>query len=154
MAIESTSGTVPAKLSGPFTNWSITMWLILEWLLDFIQQLPSTFCTLKVLFLAWIPGENHLIVLLFKVNTSSLSETEIDKFCSLATPRVVVSFLTLASQSYYMPEWLEPFSTMLPLGSIDSAFSLQNASSVHVAIARWKHIDISLQTVLGFPIVP
>ena len=42
---------------------------------------------------------------------------------------------------------------MLPLGSIDSAFSLQSAPSVRVAIARWKHDDTSLQTALGLPTV-
>jgi len=62
--------------------------------------------------------------------------------------------LTLASQSYYMPGQLEPFSTMLPLESTDSAFSLQSAPSVHVAIARWKYNNISLQTTLGLLIVP
>ena len=105
-------------------------------------------------FLAWTLGEHRLIVPPFKVDISSLSETGIDDFYSLATPRVVVGFLTLASRSHYVPGQLEPFSTMLPLGSIDSAFSLQSAPSVHVAIARWKHDDISLQTALGLPIVP
>ena len=105
-------------------------------------------------FLAWTLGEHHLIVLPFKVDISSLSETGIDDFCSLATPRVVVGSLILASRSHYMPGRLEPFSTMLPLGSTDSAFSLQSAPSVRVAIARWKHDDTSLQTALGLPIVP
>ena len=121
MATESTSGTAPARLSGPFTNWSITMWLTPEYLLNFIQQLLLTSCTLKVLFLAWTLGEHHLIILPSKVDTSSLSETGIDEFYSLATPRVIVGFLTLASWSYYIPGWLEPFSIMLPLGSTDSA---------------------------------
>ena len=53
-----------------------------------------------------------------------------------------------------MPGQLEPFLTMLLLGSIDSAFSLQSVPSVHVAIARWKHDDTSLQTAPGLPIVP
>jgi len=55
----------------------------------------------------------------------------------------------LASRSHYVPGRLEPSLTMLPLGSIDSAFSLQSAPSVHVAIARWKHDDTSLQTASG-----
>ena len=67
---------------------------------------------------------------------------------------MVVGFLTLASQSYYMLGQLEPFSTMFPLGSTDSTFFLQSAPSVHMAIARWKHVDTFLQTVLGLPIVP
>ena len=73
---------------------------------------------------------------------------------SPATPRVVVGSLTLASQSHYVPEQLEPSSIILPLGSIDSTFSLQSIPSVHVAIARWKHVDTSLQTALGLPTVP
>jgi len=67
---------------------------------------------------------------------------------------MVVGSLTLASRSHYVPGQLEPFSTMLPLESIDSAFSLQSAPSVRVAIARWKHNDTSLQTALDMPIVP
>ena len=154
MATGSTFGTAPARLSGLFTNWFITIWLTLEWLLDFIQQLSLTFCTLKVSFLAWTPGEHCLIVLLSKVNTFSLSETRTDDFYSLDTPKVVVSSLTLASRSHYVSGRLEPFSTMLPLGSTDSVFFLQCASSVCVAIARWKHVDTFLQTALGLPIVP
>ena len=119
-----------------------------------MQQLPLTSCALKVLFLAWTLGEHCLTVPPFKVDISSLSETEINDFYSLATPRVVVGFLTLASQSHYVPGRLEPFSTMLLLGSIDSTFSLQSAPSVRVAIARWKHDDTFLQTALGLPIVP
>ena len=124
------------------------------YLLGLTQQLPLTSCTLKVSFLAWTLGKHHLTVLLSKVNTSSLSETEIDEFYSLATPRVVVGFLILASRSHYVLGRLEPFLTMLPLGSTNSAFSLQSASSICMAITRWKHDDISLQTALGLPIVP
>jgi len=107
-----------------------------------------------VLFLAWILEEHHLIIPPSKVNISSLSEIGIDDFYSLATPKVVVGSLILVSWSHYVPGRLEPFSTMLPLGSIDSAFSLQSAPSVRVAIVRWKHDDTSLQTALGLPIVP
>jgi len=107
-----------------------------------------------VLFLAWTLGEHRLIVLLSKVDISSLSEIGIDDFYSLATPKGVVGSLILASWSHYVPGRLEPFSTMLLLGSTDSAFSLQSAPSVRVTIARWKHDDISLQTALGLPIVP
>ena len=154
MATGSTFGTAPARLSGPFTNWSITMWLTPGYLLDLIQQLSLTFCTLKVSFLAWTPGEHCLIVLLSKVNTFSLSETGTDDFYSLATPKVVVGSLTLASWSHYVLGQLEPFSTILPLGSTDSVFFLHSASSVCVAITRWKHVDTSLQTAPGLPIVP
>ena len=40
-----------------------------------------------MLFLAWTLGEHHLIVPPFKVDISSLSETGIDDFYSLATPK-------------------------------------------------------------------
>jgi len=42
----------------------------------------------------------------------------------------------LLSRSHCVPGRLKPSSTMLPLGSSDSAFSLQSVLSVHVAIAR------------------
>ena len=148
------SGTAPARLSDPFISWSITIWLILEWLLDFNQQLPLTFYALKALFLAWTSGEHCLIVPLSKVNTSSLSETGIVKFSSLVTLKMVASFLTLASWSHYVLGWLEPSLTMLLLGSTDSAFSLQSTPSVCVAITRWKHVNISLQTAPGLLTVP
>ena len=97
-----------------------------------------------MLFLAWTLGEYCLIIPLSKVDTFSLSETGIDDFYSLATPRVVVGSPILASQSHYMLGRLELFSTMLLLGSTDSTFSLQSALSVCVAIARWKYDDTSL----------
>ena len=67
---------------------------------------------------------------------------------------MVVGSFILASQSHYVPGQLEPFSTILPLGSTDSAFSLQSTPSVHVAIARWKHVDTSLQTAPDLLTVP
>jgi len=79
-----------------------------------------------VSFLAWTLGEHCLIVPPSKVNISSLSETGIDDFYSLATPKVVVGSLILASWSHYVPGQLEPFSIILQLGSTDSAFSLQS----------------------------
>jgi len=48
----------------------------------------------------------------------------IANFFSLATSRVVIGLLTLASQLHYVPEQLKPFLTMLPLESTSSAFSL------------------------------
>jgi len=80
-------------------------------------------------------------------------KTRIANFFSLATSRVVVGLLILASQSHYVPEQLKPFLIMLLLESTGSAFSLQSAPSVHVAIARWKYIDISFQTAPGLPTV-
>ena len=67
---------------------------------------------------------------------------------------VVVGSLTLASQSHYVLGQLEPSLTMLPLESTNSTFSLQSAPSICVAIVRWKHVDISLQTALGLLTVP
>ena len=77
------------------------MWLTLEYLLGPIQQLPLTSCILKVSFLAWTLGEHCLIVPPSKGDISSLSKTEIDNFYSLATPRVVVGFLTGSWLSHF-----------------------------------------------------
>jgi len=63
-------------------------------------------------------------------------------------------FHLLVSRSPCVPGRLEPSLTMLPLGSSDSAFSLQSAPIVRVAIARWKHVDTSLPTAAGLPIFP
>ena len=41
-----------------------------------------------------------------------------------------------------------------PIGEYRQCFSLQSTPSVCVAIAKWKHVDIFLQTALGLPIVP
>ena len=78
-----------------------------------------------------------------------------DKNCkhfSPATPRVVVGSLTY--RSYHVLEQLELFLTILSLESIDSTFSLQSISNIHIDIARWKHVNISLQTVPGLLTVP
>ena len=95
--------------------------------------------------------EHPSIVLLFKGIILSLLKTRTTSSFSPATSRVVVGFLILASQSHYVPGQLEPFLTMLllKLKSIDSTFSLQSISNIHVVITIWKHIKISLQTVLG-----
>ena len=79
-----------------------------------------------MLFLAWTLGEHHLIVLLSKVDISSLSEIGIDNFYSLATPKVVVGFLILASWSHYVPEQLEPFSIMF-LFSLDIVLTMRTS---------------------------
>jgi len=107
-----------------------------------------------VSFLAWTPGEHHLTIPLSKVNTFSPSETGTNEFYSIATPKMVVGSPILASWLHYVPGRPELSSTIFPLGSTDSAFPLQSAPSVCVAIARWKHDDISLQTTPGLPIVP
>ena len=41
-----------------------------------------------------------------------------------------------------------------PIREYRHAFSLQSIPGVRVAIARWKHVNTSLQTALGLPIVP
>ena len=67
---------------------------------------------------------------------------------------MVVGSLTLASQSHYVPEQLKPSLTILPLESTDSIFSLQSVPSVHIAIAKWKYTDTSLQTAPGLLTAP
>ena len=99
-------------------------------------------------------GELPLIILRSRGTISWLWEARTANPFSPATPRVVVGSLTLASRSHYVPGRLEPFSTMLPLGSTDSAFSLQSAPSVHVAIARWKYDNTFLQTAPGLLTAP
>ena len=66
--------------------------------------------------------------------------------------KVGAGFRLLASRSPCVPGRLELSLTMLPLGSSDSAFSLQSAPIVHVAIARWKHVDTFLPTAAGLPL--
>ena len=77
-----------------------------------------------------------LIILLFKDIIFSLLETKITNLFSLATPRVVVGSLTLASQLQHMLEQLELFLTMLPLKSIVNTFFIQSTPNVCTAIAR------------------
>ena len=99
-------------------------------------------------------GEPPSIVLWSRGAISWLWEATTTNPFSPATPRVVVGSLTLASWSHYVPGWLEPFSTILLLRSTDSAFSLQSAPSVHLAIARWKYNDTFLQTAPGLLTAP
>jgi len=100
--------------------------------------------TPRVFSHAYILGELHLIVLLFKSIISLLSEARIESCFSLATLRVVVGFLILASQSHYVLEQLELSLIILPLESIDSASSLKSTSNVCVTIDRWKYINTFL----------
>jgi len=85
---------------------------------------------------------------------SSLSEARITSFFSLATPRVVVGFLILASQLYYVSEKLDLSLIMLLLEIIDSASSLKSGFNVCITISRWKHINTFLQSVLDLLTVP
>jgi len=94
-------------------------------------------------------GGHSLIILQYKSAISLLSKTRIG-----TTPSMVVSFLTLASQSHYMPEQLKPSLIILSLESMDSNYSLQSALNVYIAIVRQKHVDTSLQIVLDLLIVP
>ena len=77
-----------------------------------------------------------LIILLFKDTIFSLLETRITSLFSSVTLRVVVGFLTLANQSYYVLEQLELFLIILSLESIDSTFFLQSILNIHVTIVR------------------
>ena len=110
--------------------------------------------TPRVFSHAYMLWELHLIVLMSKGIISSLSETRTTSFFSLATLRVVVGFLILASQLHYISEQLDLSLIMLPLKSIDSASSLKSAFNVCVTISRWKHINTFLQTVLDLLTVP
>jgi len=99
-------------------------------------------------------GEYPLIILLFKNTIYLLLEIKIASLFSLAILRVVIGFLILASHLYYVLEQLKLSLNILLLGSINSVFALQCTLNVYVAIARWKYIDTSLQTVTCLLIVP
>jgi len=83
-----------------------------------------------------------------------LSKARIASFFSLATLRVVVGFLILASHLHYISEQLDLLLIMLLLESIDSTSSLKSAFNVCVTISRWKNINTFLQTVLDLLTVP
>jgi len=149
-----TSGTAQARLSGPFTSWHMKTLPVPRLLLDTIQLLCLMLFDPRVLLLASTHGEHPLLVLHLRVVTSSLSKVVSRTFSSPPMLKVEAGFHSLASQSPCVPGQLELSLTMLPLGSSDSAFSLQSAPSVHVAIARWKYVDTSLPTAAGLPIFP
>ena len=86
---------------------------------------------------------------MFKYTIFSVSEARLANHFSLAIPKIVVNCPILASWSYYILEQLELFLTILSFGSIDSTFSLQSTPNVHMIIFRWKHVVISLKTVLN-----
>jgi len=130
------------------------MLLVPRLLLDTIQPLRLMFFDPRVLLPASMHGEHPSCVLHLRVVTSSLSKVVSRTFSSPPMLKVGAGFHLLASQSPCVPGRLEPFLTMLPLGSSDSAFSLQSAPSVRVAIARWKHVDTSLPTAAGLLIFP
>ena len=149
----STSGTAQARLSGPFT-WHMKMLPVPRSLLDSIQLLCLTLFDPRVLLPASMHGEYPSLFLHLRVVTSSLSKMVSKTFSSSPMLKVGAGFPLLASRSPCMPGRLEPFLTMLPLGSSDSTFSLQSAPSVRVAIARWKHVDTFLPTATGLPTFP
>jgi len=126
----------------------------MQMLLDAIQLLRLTLFDPKVLLPASMHGEHPSLVLHPRVVTSSLSKVVSKTFSSPPMLKVGAGFPSLASQSPCVPGRLEPFLTMLSLGSSDSAFSLQSAPIVRVAIARWKHVDTSLPTATSLPIFP
>ena len=135
----STSGTAQARHSGPFTSWH--MKTLPRLLLDAIQLLRLTLFDPRVLLPALTHGEHPLLVHHLRVVTSSLSKVVSRTFSSPPMLKVGASFHLLASRSPCVPGQLEPSLTMLLLGSSDSAFSLQSAPIVRVAITRWKHVD-------------
>jgi len=91
---------------------------------------------LRVLLHVWMPGELSLAISYIKVITSFLLKMVIISSSSPPIPKVVAGFYLLASQLYCIPGQLELFSTILLLGSSDSAFSLQSALNVCMAITR------------------
>ena len=150
----STSGTAQARRSGPFTSWHMKMLLVPRLLLDAIQLLRLTLFDPRVAAAcldAWRtsfarPSSQGRHFLPLKGGIKNLLQPSYAKEGA--------GFHLLASRSPCVPGRLEPFSTMLPLGSSDSAFSLQSAPIVRVAIARWKHIDTFLPTAAGLPTFP
>jgi len=128
-----TSETVQARLSDPFTSWHIKTLPVPRLLLDAIQLLLLTLFNPRVLLPASTHGEHPLLVLHLRVVTFSLSKVVSRTFSSSPMLKIRAGFHLLASQSPCVPGRLEPSSTMLPLGSSDSAFSLQSAPSVCVA---------------------
>ena len=139
----STSGTVRAKPSGLFITWSMKTSPILALLLVVTQLPHSTLFAPRAPLPALMPGGPPSVIPHPKAATSYLSKMVTANLSSPPIPKVVAGFLLLLSRSHCVPGRLEPFSTTLPLGSSDSAFSLQSALSVCVAIARWKHVDTS-----------
>ena len=150
----STSGTALARHSGPFTSWHMKTLPVPRLLLDAIYLLRLTLFDPRVLLSALTYGEPPSLVLHLRVITFSLSKVVSRTFSSPPMLKVGAGFHLLASRSPCVPGRLELSLTMLPLGSSDSAFSLQSAPSVCVAIARWKHIDTFLPTAAGLPIFP
>jgi len=132
----STSGTVQAKPSGLFTTWSIKISPTPALLLDVTQLLHSILFILRAPLPASMPEGPLSVIPHPKVATSYLSKVVTTNLSSPSILKVVVGFSLLLSQSHCVPGQLKPFSTILPLGSSDSAFSLQSALSVCVAIAR------------------
>jgi len=110
--------------------------LVPRLLLDAIQLLHLTLFNPRVLLSASMHREHPSYILHLRVVTFSLLKVVSRTFSSPPTLKVGAGFPSLVSQSPCVPGRLKPFLTMLPLGSLDSAFSLQSASSVRVAIAR------------------
>jgi len=139
---------------GSFTSWRIKTLPVPRLLLDAIQLLHLMLFDPRVLLPASMHREHPLLVLYLRVVTSSLSKVVSRTFFSPPMLKVGAGFLLLVSWSPYVPGRLEPFLTMLPLGSSDSTFSLQSIPSVYMAIARWKYVDTFLPTAASLPIFP
>ena len=147
-----TSETALVRHSGPFTSWCMKTLPVPRLLLDAIQPLCLTLFNPRVLLPVSMYGEHPLLVHHLRVVTSSLSKVVSRTFSSPLMLKVGAGFPLLASWSPCVPGRLEPFLTMLLLGSSDSAFSLQSTPSVRVAIAKWKYVDTSLPTAASLPI--
>ena len=117
-------------LTGKTTSSDSNMFFIR---LKVLQHLLISF-VLKVSLYISMLRKPPSIIPLFKSVIFWLLETRITNFFSLATLRVVVSSLTLASQLYYILEQLELSLTIFLLRSIDSTFFLQSISSVYIVI--------------------
>ena len=119
-----TSGTALARRSDPFTSWHMKTLPVPRLLLDTIQLLHLTLFNLRVLLPASTHGEHPLFVLHLRVVTFSLLKMVSRTFSSPPMLKVGASFSSLVSQSLCVPGQLKPFLIMLPLGNLDSAFSL------------------------------
>ena len=119
-----TSGTALARHSGPFTSWHMKTLPVPRLLLDAIRPLRLMPVDPRVLLPALMHGEHPSYVLHLRVVISSLSKVVSRTFSSPSMLKAGAGFPLLASQSPCVPEQLEPFLTMLLLGSSDSAFSL------------------------------
>ena len=148
-----TSGNTLVRPNGLFISWYMKMLPTLRSLLVNIHPLPLMLFVLRVLLHVWTPGELPLAIPYIKVATSFLLKVVIISPSSPPIPKVVAGFHLLASQSNCVPGQLELFSTTLPLGGSDSAFSLQSALSVQISslmLSLWGLSEKMFQELLSY----